>query len=454
MYVYRHRDGRVGTGPGTWFAIKDALGAEAGPLVERSDTEMWTYKVIQLDDVGMEKMTSVRQMPFVVDGEEIGMFHEVNDGPQKRQASTGIITQADVDLMNQLVAKMEASAKASGRSWTSVDDLPKNERDLYRSIKAKFDKALEEDFQMHGQHGIDDEEMGRLASTKTAGKNDETVDNRLSEDRKDKGQEPLNTTLEVGVKSDRKDDVDQTYQSIEKNLRDKKSSGPNTNADGLVEKRLNEAKTTLYPHRNEEAWARTGQKRPINALPEELGKASEEKKRERWSKANKAGEKRALDKDIGKQLDLPKTKIEQKTAFNLHDKRVAKLKPYEGYLTYRSSKAGSWSDKFASVREIDSKMQEIMSSGETSRLNQDKIDALKFRKTQLLGLSKSAFVDSKKMDHSEYQKRLRTKSDDELKYIIKDAREAIEANPENPNNGYYQDEISYASMELKRRGQS
>lgn len=38
-------------------------------------------------------------------------------------------------------------------------------------------------------------------------------------------------------------------------------------------------------------------------------------------------------------------------------------------------------------------------------------------------------------------------------FIIQDAGAAIAANPDNPNNGYYADEICYASMELNKRKQ-
>lgn len=57
----------------------------------------------------------------------------------------------------------------------------------------------------------------------------------------------------------------------------------------------------------------------------------------------------------------------------------------------------------------------------------------------------------KKMDHAAYQKRLKTKSDAELRFIIKDANEALKAMPDGENAGYYADEIHYASMELQRR---
>lgn len=57
----------------------------------------------------------------------------------------------------------------------------------------------------------------------------------------------------------------------------------------------------------------------------------------------------------------------------------------------------------------------------------------------------------KTMNHASYPKSLKTKSVESLKYIIKDASEAIKANPENENNGYYQDEINYCCNEINRR---
>lgn len=57
----------------------------------------------------------------------------------------------------------------------------------------------------------------------------------------------------------------------------------------------------------------------------------------------------------------------------------------------------------------------------------------------------------KVMNHAAYQKSLRTKSEESLRFIIKDASAAIQAMPDNPNCGYYLDEISYCQMELNRR---
>jgi hypothetical protein len=57
----------------------------------------------------------------------------------------------------------------------------------------------------------------------------------------------------------------------------------------------------------------------------------------------------------------------------------------------------------------------------------------------------------KHMNHSEYQENLKSKSREELVFIITDARAAIKAMPNGVNAGYYADEIHYAVMELNDR---
>lgn len=57
----------------------------------------------------------------------------------------------------------------------------------------------------------------------------------------------------------------------------------------------------------------------------------------------------------------------------------------------------------------------------------------------------------KQMNHAEYKRKTKTLSSESLKAIIADCQETISINPENPNNGYYADEISYCAMELHRR---
>ena len=58
------------------------------------------------------------------------------------------------------------------------------------------------------------------------------------------------------------------------------------------------------------------------------------------------------------------------------------------------------------------------------------------------------------VDHSEYPKTLKSKSIAQLYFIIRDCQQAIQANPDNPKNGYYQDEISYCGMEIRNRQNS
>lgn len=57
----------------------------------------------------------------------------------------------------------------------------------------------------------------------------------------------------------------------------------------------------------------------------------------------------------------------------------------------------------------------------------------------------------KKMNHTTYPLGLKKKTDDELRFIMKDAQEAHDAFPTSENAGYYLDEVLYAAMELKAR---
>lgn len=83
----------------------------------------------------------------------------------------------------------------------------------------------------------------------------------------------------------------QQQQLPEGQLSDKRkeaqAAAPNADLQGITEKRLDNAKTVAYPHRNEKAWKRTGDKRPINALREEMGEQSDEARVERYDKACK-----------------------------------------------------------------------------------------------------------------------------------------------------------------------
>lgn len=55
------------------------------------------------------------------------------------------------------------------------------------------------------------------------------------------------------------------------------------------------------------------------------------------------------------------------------------------------------------------------------------------------------------MSHKDYPKSLRNKSEAELRFILKDCREALEANPTSSKANDYQDEILYVAAEFNRR---
>jgi hypothetical protein len=58
---------------------------------------------------------------------------------------------------------------------------------------------------------------------------------------------------------------------------------------------------------------------------------------------------------------------------------------------------------------------------------------------------------TKHIDHVAYPKACRTRSDAELLYVIADCRATLAAWPDQPNHGYYADEINYCADELARR---
>lgn len=54
-------------------------------------------------------------------------------------------------------------------------------------------------------------------------------------------------------------------------------------------------------------------------------------------------------------------------------------------------------------------------------------------------------------DHAAYQRMVKTKSIESLRFTISDCQQAIAANPDNPKCSHYADEIAYCGMELKKR---
>lgn len=55
------------------------------------------------------------------------------------------------------------------------------------------------------------------------------------------------------------------------------------------------------------------------------------------------------------------------------------------------------------------------------------------------------------INHTEYQKKVKSMTDAELRFIIKDASEAAQMLPDSPKAGYYQDEVNYCISELNSR---
>ena len=58
---------------------------------------------------------------------------------------------------------------------------------------------------------------------------------------------------------------------------------------------------------------------------------------------------------------------------------------------------------------------------------------------------------TKHMDHVAYAKKVKRMTWSELEFTIQDCREVLEAWPDHPNAGYYQDEICYCADEIRRR---
>ena len=203
---------------------------------------------------------------------------------------------------------------------------------------------------------------------------------RLQEHRKIRGHEHEDGTEEVILDSDRANDDSAGHNLTEKNLRD---HGADKDVEKVTEAQLNDSDGKTYPHRNPEAHERTGDKRPINALDEEMGDAGDDSKLKRYEEASKNDQpKRVLDKDVGKQLTYKKTKI--KKAFNLKTSREAASGDYKRYKDGKSYNA-----KFAAVKSIDEELERIMSTAHAAdrHLSEDEkseILSLKAKKNELL----------------------------------------------------------------------
>ena len=217
----------------------------------------------------------------------------------------------------------------------------------------------------------------------------EVTDKRLEEQRDKMDRDPLRETTEQGLSKSPRGKENDEPSLIDKKLTEKKLPTENSKLHGVTEKRLDTAKTSPYPHRNPEAWERTGDARQINNLEPEMRESSDPKRLERFEKADKAAQnepKRILDKDIGKQLTLDWGQKGEKKAFNLKRRESAiKYAKYVEYLKYKDSK--KYSSKLAEVKEIDKKLASIMGEKKILTVEQQgTVDALKAKKSALLRL--------------------------------------------------------------------
>jgi hypothetical protein len=151
-------------------------------------------------------------------------------------------------------------------------------------------------------------------------------------------------------------------------------NSPNQGTQGLTEKRLDRASKEAYPHRNPDAWERTGDQRPINALPEELPGSSDKEKKERWEQAyNKSkATKRVLDEDIGKQKTIEASKL-------------------NNYVQYKDDPEDA-KRRYSSILELDAKLSGIMSkaSDENRFLTKEEAEEVlrvKAAKSRMLGIA-------------------------------------------------------------------
>jgi hypothetical protein len=210
------------------------------------------------------------------------------------------------------------------------------------------------------------------------------TDERLDESRKEHGHAHKEGTEEALLGPNRKTEPETGQQLIEKNLRD---HGADKTVAVVTEKQLNEAKGG-YPHRNEEAYRRTGEKRPVNALDEEMGDAGDASKRKRYEQANRPGKERILDKNPGEQLTNEKTTV--KKAFNLKkDRQETAVKAAGEYVAYRD--ANKYNHKFEEVSDADTAMSAIMAlankeNRELTEVEMSKIAELKEAKSRILGI--------------------------------------------------------------------
>jgi hypothetical protein len=63
----------------------------------------------------------------------------------------------------------------------------------------------------------------------------------------------------------------------------------------------------------------------------------------------------------------------------------------------------------------------------------------------------AAYTDNSGQWHTQYMTKVKTLSNESLRYIIEDCRNAMAAMPDSPKWGQYADEVHYCHMEINRR---
>ena len=63
----------------------------------------------------------------------------------------------------------------------------------------------------------------------------------------------------------------------------------------------------------------------------------------------------------------------------------------------------------------------------------------------------TAHTDNSGQWHTQYMAKVKTLSNESLRYIIEDCRNAMTSMPGNPKWGQYADEVHYCHMEINRR---
>jgi hypothetical protein len=63
----------------------------------------------------------------------------------------------------------------------------------------------------------------------------------------------------------------------------------------------------------------------------------------------------------------------------------------------------------------------------------------------------AAYTDNSGQWHTDYMTKVKTLSNESLRYIVEDCRNAMAAMPGSPKWGQYADEVHYCHMEINRR---